>query len=86
MPIMSMEGRDEGRPGVRGMVKAVRMTPELLAEELRQLEEKHGMSSAEFYRRFLSGEMAEHLDFVGWVWLCKVAMRRGLLSMAQAPV
>lgn len=37
-----------------------------LAAELRCYEEKYGMASDDFYRRFKSGELGDDFDFFGW--------------------
>lgn len=37
-----------------------------LAAELRCYEEKYGMASDEFYRRFKAGELGDDFDLFGW--------------------
>jgi hypothetical protein len=66
------------------MGNIVHLTTDRLKEELRRLEQAHGMSSAAFFARFQAGTLGEHHDFQRWVWLCTVALRRGLLTAATA--
>jgi hypothetical protein len=66
------------------MGNIVHLTTDRLNEELRRLEQAHEMSSAAFFARFQAGTLSEHRDFQRWVWLCTVAMRRGLLVPANA--
>jgi hypothetical protein len=68
------------RSGEYHVPSIVRLTTKRLEEELRRLEHAHGMSSAEFYRRFQAGEIPEGRAFSRWVWLCTLAIGRGLLS------
>lgn len=66
------------------VTKIIRMTADRLKDELDRLEREHRMSSVEFYTRLQAGTLAEHDDYVRWAWLCTVALRRGLLSVAPA--
>lgn len=53
------------------------VTPELVRGELASLERKYGMSSPEFLRRYLAGELDEP-DMVGWEFYCDMAKELGL--------
>lgn len=37
-----------------------------LQSDLFRLEQKHGLSSDEFYRRYQAGQMGDDLDIIGW--------------------
>ena len=37
-----------------------------LVRDLTLLEQKHGMSSAEFYERYQQGEMGDEMEFMRW--------------------
>jgi AraC-like DNA-binding protein len=47
-----------------------------LLADLARLEEKYGLSSAEFYRRFQAGETDDRMDYIEWASL--VQMRDNL--------
>jgi hypothetical protein len=51
-----------------------------LTRELGELEQKHGMPSLEFYRRFRAGELGDSSEFVRWAGLCYMAVRNGVLT------
>jgi len=42
-----------------------------ITAELAKFEEKYGMSSEDFYRRFESGELGDEGDFVEWAGFCE---------------
>jgi hypothetical protein len=44
-----------------------------LREDLRQFEEKYGLSSAEFYQRFQAGETDDRMDYVEWAAMAQMA-------------
>jgi hypothetical protein len=59
---------------------AVVLTPEVLKEELAKCEAEHGMTSAEFYDRWLSGQAGDSHDAFYWAFLCDVAVKEGVLA------
>ena len=46
-----------------------RLRLERYERDLREFEERHGMESATFYRRFEAGELGDALDFFEWAGL-----------------
>jgi hypothetical protein len=66
------------------MAKIVRLTSELLRQELAKLEHDHGMTSVEFYEHYQAGDLKESEAFMRWAWLCAVALRRGMLTASRA--
>lgn len=67
------------RPEV-SIMEVVRLTPERLKEKLARCEAEHGMSSAEFYERFLAGTGGDSPEAVFWSFLCRVGVKQGLLK------
>jgi len=61
------------------------LTPEQLREELAQFEEAYGISSEEFYRRLLNGEIGGSPDNDAWSVLCGQAVRLGLFPVPPPP-
>ena len=59
---------------------AVVLTPEVLKAELAKCEAEHGMSSAEFYERWLSGQAGDSHEAFYWSFLCDVAVQEGILA------
>jgi len=51
-----------------------------IKDELRLLEEKFGWTSAEFRKRYRSGELDGTSEFVRWIGLCR------MLAAAESPV
>ncbi len=39
---------------------------ELMIERMRELEDRYGMSTVEFFPRFVAGKMGDHKDFIIW--------------------
>lgn len=39
---------------------------ELMIERMRELEDRYGMSTVEFFARFVAGKMGDHKDFIIW--------------------
>jgi hypothetical protein len=59
-----------------------------LAVRLAEYEKRHGISSAEFYRRFRAGTMGDDMDFVEWsvFWDMHQATQKHLDDLVkQAP-
>jgi hypothetical protein len=44
-----------------------------LQADMRQFENKYGLSSAEFYRRFQAGETDDRMDYVEWASMVQMA-------------
>jgi hypothetical protein len=44
-----------------------------LQSDMRQFEEKYGLSSAEFYQRFQAGETDDRMDYVEWASMAQMA-------------
>lgn len=44
-----------------------------LTTELSEIEQKYGMTSDEFYRRFQAGQTDDRMDFVEWASLAQMA-------------
>lgn len=44
-----------------------------LTAELSEIEQKYGMASDEFYRRFQAGQTDDRMDFVEWASLAQMA-------------
>ncbi|HFD38645.1 MAG TPA: hypothetical protein ENJ31_02160 [Anaerolineae bacterium] len=44
-----------------------------LRADLAEFEQKYGLSSAEFYRRFQSGQTDDRMDYVEWASLVQMA-------------
>lgn len=42
--------------------------------DLSEMEERHGMDSAEFYRRFSAGELGDDLDWFEWAGLYELKL------------
>ena len=38
----------------------------LVLDEMRKMEDRYGLSTLEFYSRFIRGEMGDSADFVSW--------------------
>ncbi len=56
------------RKMLRDLVKRVDLNESLeeLITTLRQFEDKYGMSTVEFYARFMAGKMGDARDFIEW--------------------
>jgi hypothetical protein len=56
------------RKMLRDLAKRVDINESLeeLITELRQFEDKYGMSTVEFYARFMAGKMGDSRDFIKW--------------------
>jgi hypothetical protein len=61
-----------------------KLNPSVIRQELSRFEDRHGMSSEDFYRRYLAGELPESLEFVDWAGLCHLAQRNGVLARSPA--
>jgi len=46
-----------------------------LEQDLAEFEDEYGLSSAQFYSRFESGEMGDAMDFAEWASLYQMAQR-----------
>ena len=44
-----------------------------LQQDLAELEQRHSLSSAEFYRRYRAGQTDDRMDFVEWAALVQMA-------------
>ena len=42
---------------------------DLLVEDLKKFEQKFGMSTVEFYRKFCAGKMGDDMDVIEWAGL-----------------
>jgi len=47
-----------------------------LAEELHGYEQRYGMSSEEFFRRFQQGELGDALDYIDWAGAYRLFLDR----------
>lgn len=47
-----------------------------LKRDLENFEERHGLTSEEFYKRFQNGELEDNLDFVDWIAVYKMLLNR----------
>jgi hypothetical protein len=56
------------------------LTPERLCRELAAYERRYGLPSAEFYARFLRGELPHRWEFSAWAGLCYLAVAEGVLQ------
>jgi hypothetical protein len=56
------------RKMIRDLAKRVDIneSPEELITTLRKFEDKYGMSTIEFYARFMAGKMGDSADFMDW--------------------
>ena len=53
------------------------MTADVVRAEIEEYEEKHGISSSEFLKRFWAGEFDEP-DAISWEWMCELADEMGI--------
>ncbi len=72
--ITKKTSQDEGRRLFREMVKKSNPEESLdaLIEELKQFEEKFGMSTVEFYRQYLAGRMGDSKEVMHWTGTYKL--------------
>ena len=62
-----------------------RLDRETLLAELRQYEERYGMSSEVFLQRWRHGDASlDQPGYFAWIGLCRMAVRRGLLKLGRA--
>ncbi len=56
------------RKMIRDLAKRMNVNESLeeLITTLRQFEDKYGMSTVEFYARFMAGKMGDSADFIEW--------------------
>lgn len=64
------------------MARTILLTDERLREELREFEREHGMTSAEFYEKFVAGLVEHDPDLMQWAWTYEVAVQAGALATA----
>ncbi len=43
---------------------------------LKEYEQKYGMTTEEFYARFMSGELGDAKDFIGWAGTYEIFLRQ----------
>jgi hypothetical protein len=55
--------------------KTTVLTSADIERELRSLEAKYGISSEEFYEKFIRGEMGDSREVVRWSGLCDMAAK-----------
>ncbi len=57
------------------MAEIIRLSREDIEARLRDFEERFGLTSSEFYRRWLAGEFkdADREEYLDWVTLCIMA-------------
>ena len=55
-------------------LKIRKLTTEMIHEELASFEQRHGMSSADFWERYCAGQMEESTEFFRWGALCYMAL------------
>jgi len=53
------------------------VTPELVRTELAAYQDRYGMKSSEFLRRFQAGELCDH-DIMPWEFYCDMAKELGV--------
>jgi hypothetical protein len=70
--------------GLEFKPKVIELTDDVLQSELRELEDKHGMSSERFLERYNRGELGHCAEFVRWSGLLGVASKAGILERVQA--
>ncbi|HZR98231.1 MAG TPA: hypothetical protein VFE37_05970 [Chloroflexota bacterium] len=56
-----------------------------LRAELRRREQRHRLSSQEFYQRFQAGQIGEEREFHEWAGLCQMAVRWGVWCADEPP-
>jgi hypothetical protein len=54
---------------------ATRLTPDLVRKLLAKYEAERGMSSAEFYERYMAGLEGDSADAMEWTWLYEIAAK-----------
>jgi|GEM_PF-5737918 len=59
--------------------RIARATPEYLREELARFEQRYGMSSEEFLKRWSTGELDDRRDFFQWYHRCYLAIKQHVL-------
>lgn len=59
---------EQRRKMIRDLAKRVNVNESLeeLITEMREFEDKYGMSTVEFYARFAVGKLGDSQDFIGW--------------------
>lgn len=62
--------------------RARRADPAALQRQLTGFEQRYGMSSAEFLRRWHAGELDDRREFFTWFGVCHLAQKMGLLAPA----
>jgi hypothetical protein len=70
--------------GKKWIVQRRHLTDDVLASELRLLEETHGMSSGEFLRRYNRGELGDDPAYIRWSGLITIAGKAGIPLPAHA--
>ena len=65
-------------------VERRQLTDEVIRSDLRELEQRHGMTSAEFLLRYHRCELEEHDDYLRWSGLLTVAAIAGIALLAHA--
>jgi hypothetical protein len=64
--------------GTEIQIERRELTDEEITRQVRGLEEKHGMTSAEFLLRFNTGRLGDDAEFIQWDGLLWVASKVGL--------
>lgn len=64
--------------------RRVQLTDEELRRQLAELEQRYGMDSDEFLRRYTAGEIGDDLQFIRWSGLLRIASKAGLFKPARA--
>lgn len=58
--------KERVREAVEVRLREVKASIEKVGKSLKDFEAKHKMSTEIFYRKYLSGELEENLDFMEW--------------------
>jgi len=77
MPVPSQELPPSGSVG-----KTQWLTPEMILDELARYEAERGMSSAEFYERYMAGLEGDSWDAMEWSGLYELTVKKGLTPSA----
>ncbi|MHB8574838.1 MAG: hypothetical protein ACYDCQ_05845 [Dehalococcoidia bacterium] len=66
--------------GLRYNPRRAELTDDRLRAELRALEDRHDMTTAQFLARYNRGELGDCPDFIDWAGLAAVANEAGVYA------
>jgi hypothetical protein len=70
--------------GIKYEPTITKLTDEELRQRVEALEDRHGMSSAEFLKRYNGGELEPERDYIHWAGLLAIAARVGVKIRVRA--